>query len=42
MAVVASVIDVKATMDVYNGLNRNGYAGVQIYGQSQGMEEYYG
>ena len=42
MAVVASIIDAKVTMAMHNGLNSNGYAGVQIYGQSQGMEEYYG
>ena len=29
MAVVASTIDAKAIMDLYNGLNSNGYAWVQ-------------
>ena len=42
MARVASLIDAEANRDIYNGPNSNGYARVLIYGQSQGMEEYYG
>ena len=42
MAVVVSLMDAKATRDIYDGLDSNGYARVLIYDQSQGMEEYYG